>query len=64
MAIIHPLQPRMPATLVIGVILAIWVTSSMVALPNILYGTTYTRGLDTYCVLYWPDGVRGNADFL
>jgi len=61
MAIIHPLKPRMGASLVLTVIAIIWVLSIAIAFPNLLYAEIFTwNGTDvTVCYLHWPDGEAG-----
>ncbi|RUS74097.1 hypothetical protein EGW08_018144 [Elysia chlorotica] len=55
-AIIHPLRPRLPGYVVLSIISVIWVLSFLLALPNLLFATTY-RMEDgrLVCWLEWPD---------
>ncbi|TRY61235.1 hypothetical protein TCAL_03201 [Tigriopus californicus] len=55
-AIVRPLKPRMSKTCARIFLLAIWVTSSILSLPSLLYSTTWTFAYNilyfvlTYCV--------------
>ncbi len=40
MAIVHPLSPRMSRTTTLNIIVCIWIASSLLSLPNILFSTT------------------------
>ncbi|KAH9495292.1 Tachykinin-like peptides receptor 99D [Bulinus truncatus] len=62
-AIIHPLRPRLTGRIVLTIITVIWVLSFLLALPNLLYATTYTfheEGGRTVCYLRWPDYTEEN----
>ncbi|XP_013775273.1 tachykinin-like peptides receptor 99D isoform X1 [Limulus polyphemus] len=61
MAIMHPLKPRMSRVTTLNITLWIWVASSTLSLPNILYSTTmkeiYPNGdYRVICYMIWPDG--------
>ncbi|KAL8588608.1 hypothetical protein ACOMHN_067461 [Nucella lapillus] len=55
-AIVHPLRPRLTGRIVVAIIVAIWVASVLLALPNIIYAEVYTFPDNrTVCYLHWPD---------
>lgn len=61
MAIMHPLRPRMSKLTTINITIGIWISSSLLSLPNLLYSTTkeekYSNGDSrSVCFLVWPDG--------
>ncbi|ESO87099.1 hypothetical protein LOTGIDRAFT_107384 [Lottia gigantea] len=61
MAIIHPLKPRLTGRIVLTIIVAIWIASFLLALPNLLYATVYDvpkqdGTVRSICYLEWPDG--------
>ncbi|XP_076317953.1 tachykinin-like peptides receptor 99D [Tachypleus tridentatus] len=61
MAIMHPLKPRMSRVTTLNITLWIWVASSILSLPYILYSTTmkeeYSNGdYRVICYMVWPDG--------
>ena len=68
MVIVHPLRPRIVASIVLAVIFVIWLTSAAIALPSLIYANTrvfdeYCDGSRVVCILEWPDGNHGVIDF-
>ena len=70
MAIIFPLKPRLTGRIVLTIIVAIWVASFLLALPNLLYATVYEMTkkdgtIRSICYTDWPDGAgtKSIADF-
>ena len=67
MVIIHPLRPRIGASVVLAVIFVIWLTSIGISLPNLIYANTstieYCSSSREVCYLAWPDGHLGIIDF-
>lgn len=62
LAIVHPLQPRMGKAAALTTVAVIWMASSILGLPCLLYSRTieYTFGngrTRTSCILVWPDGM-------
>ncbi|XP_076358917.1 tachykinin-like peptides receptor 99D [Tachypleus tridentatus] len=60
-AIMYPLKPRMSRKTTLNITLWIWVASSALSLPNILYSTTMKEvypngGYRVICYMIWPDG--------
>nr|QPB70566.1 putative tachykinin-related peptide receptor III [Homarus americanus] len=63
-AIMHPLRPRMGRKATILIVVWIWVSSTCLSMPNMLFFTTAPLPLkdgDTRVVCYaqWPDGDQG-----
>ncbi|XP_054168321.1 tachykinin-like peptides receptor 99D [Oppia nitens] len=61
MAIVHPLRPRMSRTTTINIIFCIWIASSLLSLPNIIFSTTerevFSNGDSrVICYMEWFDG--------
>ncbi|KAL3189682.1 hypothetical protein MRX96_021148 [Rhipicephalus microplus] len=61
MAIMRPLRPRMSRATTLNIAIWIWVASSLLSLPNILYSTTkaeiFANGDSRIiCYIFWPDG--------
>ncbi|KAF7995563.1 hypothetical protein HCN44_006670 [Aphidius gifuensis] len=61
MAIMRPLQHHMSRRRTIVALILIWFTSSMLAMPCLLYSTTKTRRYGNgkkriVCYMLWPDG--------
>ncbi len=61
MAIMYPLRPRMGRVMTICIAVNIWMVSSLVSLPMVLYAETqeitYENATSrTICYLDWPDG--------
>uniref|UniRef100_A0AAZ3S3X9 Neuromedin-K receptor n=1 Tax=Oncorhynchus tshawytscha TaxID=74940 RepID=A0AAZ3S3X9_ONCTS len=54
MAIIHPLKPRLSATVTRSVIGCIWGMAVVLAFPLCYYSTTKKIGQRTLCYVYWP----------
>ncbi|XP_029599828.1 neuromedin-K receptor-like [Salmo trutta] len=54
MAIIHPLKPRLSATVTGSVIGCIWGMAVVLAFPLCYYSTTRQMGQRTLCYVYWP----------
>ncbi|XP_055793115.1 neuromedin-K receptor-like isoform X2 [Salvelinus fontinalis] len=54
MAIIHPLKPRLSATVTRSVIGCIWGMAVVLAFPLCYYSTTRQIGQRTLCYVYWP----------
>ena len=42
-AIIYPLRPKLSRWVILGAIIAIWIMSSLLALPTILYSETFSN---------------------
>ncbi|RWR98791.1 tachykinin-like peptides receptor 99D, partial [Dinothrombium tinctorium] len=64
MAVVHPLKPRMSKTKSIVVIIIIWILSSILSSPPLIYSRTFTftyanGDVRTICAVEWPDGVPG-----
>ncbi|XP_023232740.1 tachykinin-like peptides receptor 99D [Centruroides sculpturatus] len=60
-AIMHPLKPRMSKLTTINITIGIWICSSLLSLPNLLYSTIEEDGYlngdsRNICYLVWPDG--------
>ncbi|CAL1529744.1 unnamed protein product [Lymnaea stagnalis] len=60
-AIIHPLRPRLTGRIILTIIAGIWLLSLLIALPNLLYATTYDAPNRSICYLKWPDTVMDKA---
>ncbi|XP_017490311.1 PREDICTED: tachykinin-like peptides receptor 99D, partial [Rhagoletis zephyria] len=61
LAIVHPLRPRMSRTMTLNIIVCIWICSSLLSLPNIIYSTTLLESFRNgdsrvICYLEWYDG--------
>ncbi|RWS09339.1 tachykinin-like peptides receptor 99D, partial [Dinothrombium tinctorium] len=71
MAIMHPLKPRMSKTTTLNITICIWILSTILSFPNILYSTTqseyFTNGdYRVICFNMWPDGYssESSADYI
>ncbi|XP_071512799.1 tachykinin-like peptides receptor 99D isoform X2 [Panulirus ornatus] len=65
-AIMHPLRPRMGRKTTILIVVCIWMSSTGVSMPNMLYFTTAALPLKDggeriVCYGAWPDGDSGNS---
>jgi len=67
MVIVHPLRPRIVASIVLAVIFIIWLVSAAISLPSLIYAEIHTieycEGSRVICYLDWPDGSYGTIDF-
>ncbi|XP_053207745.1 tachykinin-like peptides receptor 86C isoform X2 [Panonychus citri] len=67
MAVVHPFKPRMNRTTSLIVVMLIWLLAGILALPSVLYSTTYEikyqDGSRILCWLHWPDGVPNISQY-
>ncbi|XP_015783175.1 tachykinin-like peptides receptor 86C isoform X2 [Tetranychus urticae] len=67
MAVVHPFKPRMNRTTSLIVVLLIWLLAGVLAIPTVLYSTTYELsyqdGSRVLCWLNWPDGVQNMSSY-
>ncbi|XP_067228471.1 neuromedin-K receptor [Chanodichthys erythropterus] len=59
MAIIHPMKPRLSATVTKAVIACVWILAAFLAFPLCFYSVTEVRPHRTLCYVAWP---RRNDD--
>ena len=55
MAIIHPLRPRVTGRVIVAIII-IWMASTMLSFPNLLYSKALDFNYTVICTMVWPDG--------
>ena len=65
-AIMTPLALRISKSTLWVAIAAIWVSSSLLALPSAVFSTLHTRQRTNqsdihFCMLLWPDGAQGKS---
>ncbi|XP_039292622.1 tachykinin-like peptides receptor 86C [Nilaparvata lugens] len=61
LAIVHPLKHRTSKKRALLMLLSVWLASTLLAIPCILYSTTMTKrykngNYKTICYMKWPDG--------
>ncbi|XP_052069285.1 tachykinin-like peptides receptor 99D [Mytilus californianus] len=60
MAIIHPLRPRVTGRVIVAIIV-IWIASTVLSFPNLIYSTTVNFNYTEICTFEWPDGNSTNS---
>jgi len=56
MAIMYPLRPRMGKKTTISIAVVIWIASSAISVPNLVFYTMEVQDGRRVCYPIWPDG--------